>query len=988
MSRFVTYVCIGLLSLPGSPAFAQALDAVQVDIAAQPVGDALNQFAEQSGLQVVLYADDAEGIEVAAVAGEFEHAGLALDTLLASTGLEYSFINERTVAVTADKDDEAEDSGNSRTAPRPVMTAQASEEANEDTTGRNRASSPSSDGKDSRIEEVVVTGSRLKGIADAGPAPVTIISREQIDETGASTVADVFKYVSQQSYTFSEERNFGAAQHVELRGIGADTTLVLINGRRTVPSAANVASNAFDLNSIPLAAVERVEILSDSASAVYGADAVGGVVNIITKSEITRPAAMIQYGGAEGGAEELRMSASHGLAKERLRASLSLDYFERDYLLGAERDRYADQDFTRFAGGIDRRSTATNPANITSRSTANLPGLPSGSAAVPIGSTGIDLSPSDFLATAGQTNRVSLGSYQSIIPEAQRYSAVITTELDLRENFMVFGELFYNDRTTRSRSSPSSLSDALVPALNPFNPFGVDVSASYLFTGIGPRQNVIESTLYRGVAGLRGDIGAWEWESSVLATTEEGASWTENAVDSARVSAALSATDPMQALNVFQDGPGGSPDLLNSLIAEPTVSDYQSDGTQVSAFVRGSPWSIPAGPLDIVLGGEWRREDIFFDSGSTFVSDDRTVSAAFGEVRVPILGADRDARLLNEVTLTLAGRYDEYSDFGGAFNPQAGLVWRPISDVTLRASYGTSFRAPALFELYAPRRGFSGISVTDPRRNNETASIVQFTGGNPDLESVEGKSSTAGIIYTPSMLPDLRLSASYWRIELDRRVSTFSAQLVLANESQFPERVVRQDPTPADISAGLPGALISIDGSRINFGELKTSGIDIAVAYGVDTSLGRVDSRLSATWVDRYTTVQTPGSAEMNRIGIYSREGSIPRWRGVWALTFARDAFALSCTARYVSAYDAATFAGVRTGRVLPAQTLVDVQASVDLGELLDNPGAVLSRATLTVGANNIFDKAPSFLETATSGYDLQGDFRQRFVYVRLAKSF
>ena len=168
-------------------------------------------------------------------------------------------------------------------------------------------------------------------------------------------------------------------------------------------TAANAAFNAFDLNMIPIAAVERVEVLSDAASAVYGADAVGGVVNLILKRELERVEADVRYGAASGGAEERRASLSGGFGTERVNASLVLDYFDREFLLGAERERWRDQDYGRF-GGTDSRSANANPGNITSRTGANLPGLSSTWAAVPVGSTGIGLTPADFEATAGQRN--------------------------------------------------------------------------------------------------------------------------------------------------------------------------------------------------------------------------------------------------------------------------------------------------------------------------------------------------------------------------------------------------------------------------------------------------------------------------------------------------------------------------------------------------------------------------------------------------------
>ncbi|HEX2493854.1 MAG TPA: TonB-dependent receptor, partial [Steroidobacter sp.] len=566
------------------------------------------------------------------------------------------------------------------------------------------------------IQEIVVTGSRLKVPDREYAAHVVILDRVKIDELGVASVAELIRYVPQMPYAFADGFQFGGAQFAEMRGLGVDTTLVLINGRRTVPTAINVAVNAFDLNTIPLAAVERVEILSDSASAVYGADAVGGVINVVLKREIDRPVVEASYGTANGGGEEQRASLSSGYAGERAHASFVLDYFDRDFLLGEARARWADQDFRRF-GGFDWRSSATHPGNISSRTGGNLPGLPSPFAAVPEGSSGVGLTPSDFLATAGVRRMASPFAWRSVVTQAERRSAAGLLEYDWTPSLTTFAELLYAQRTSVSQSEPATLTNARVPASNPFNPFGVDVSASYAFEGIGPRHTVAEQTLERALGGARGALGAWEWEAAGLFTQEDSSSWTDNAVNVALANAALASTDPATALNVFQDGPGGSQALLQSLLMRP-LTRVSSDGEQLSAFVRGPLFSMAAGEVQVVVGGERRKEAVDFD-GAVQLDHTRTVEAGFAEVRVPLVGGEFRWPAVHELSLTLAGRQDHYSDFGGTFNPQYAVRWAPHKDLLLSASYGTSFRAPAIFELFSPRREIVGNVVIDPRRLGE-----------------------------------------------------------------------------------------------------------------------------------------------------------------------------------------------------------------------------------------------------------------------------
>ena len=835
------------------------------------------------------------------------------------------------------------------------------------------------------LEEIVVTGSRLRLPSGEGAGPVTMFDRVKIDELGATSVSEVLRYLPQQPFNRPELFRTDGAQFAELRGLGADTTLVLINGRRTVPSASSAISNAFDLNTLPLAAVERVEVLSDAASAVYGADAVGGVVNIILKRDIPDPVLELHYGSADGGGEQQRASVSAGHSSERLHVSMILDYLHKDTLLGVERDLWRDQDYRRF-GSIDQRATTTNPGNVSSLSGDPLPGLESPIAAVPVGSTGVGLTPADFEATAGQQHRESLSRYDSIVPAQERVSAALFAEVEFAP-MTLFGEAIYAKRDVDTPTSAPVLAGAEVPASNAFNPFGESVLVDFLVEGVGPRRSRVESELLRGVVGARGGLGTWEWEIAVLGSREESASWTTNQLDDDAVFEALAASDPAAALNVFQDGPGGSEVLLRSLIAAPVVTDATSDGTLANAFVRGSLGSLPAGSVDAVLGAEWRRDELFYD-GAFFVDEDRRAIAAFAELNVPLVSESMEWTGVYRLALKLAGRYDDYADFGSASNPQYGIVWMPVEDLTLRASYGTSFRPPSLFELYAPRISFP-LPVRDPQRNNEAVSVTAISGGNPSLQPVEGESFTTGFVWAPSAVSGLRMSASWWQIELDERVSFLPYPVLLAYESLFPGRVVRAEPTPADVAAGLPGRLVSVDISRINFGRVETRGVDASLEYGFETGTGQWHVYLAGTWVDRYESEDLPDQPPRERVGIASVFGTITDWQGTAGVNFSRGAWSLGLTGRYVPGYDDAVgAAAVPTGRRIASQALLDAQV------VWDSDGAGLEGFwegfRLTFGATNVLDEAPHFAEIGDyAGFDLsQGDLRQRFIYLDLSKRF
>jgi iron complex outermembrane recepter protein len=967
---------------------------ITLEIESKTLAGALDQWAAQSGYQIVLQNwEIAKGLAAPSVKGTFS-AQAALSQLLDGTPFTYVWINDKAVSIRGRLD-----------AVPKLMTIGGAEESTSHVNGLfseddrlsakglhpfegqaqpvlPRAQSEESLGEDRKIqdlEEVVVTGSRLKGQGpDSGPAPVTVFTRERIDQLGAASIADVLDYLPQQPFAARDQDNFGGSRAIRLRGLGLGTTLVLIDGRRAVTSALQGARNYFDLNTIPLGAVERIEVLSDSASAVYGADAVGGVLNIILKDEVEHPDVTLYYGAARSGGAERRASLSLGGDATRVRGLVTLDVFDRDYLHGQDRDRSANQDFTRF-GSIDGRFPFSNPGNVFSMTGNDLPGVGSPIAAVPRGSSGIGLTPADFIATAGQTNLESINRFSSLIPKTQRVAATGKLTVDLSGDIAAFVEALYSHREDDRLVIPDLLPFGLVPADNPFNPFGEDVGVNYLFTGVGTIRDHSEAKAFRAVTGLRGSHERFDWEASLLASDEDADDRSFNRVDPARVAAALAAPSPEDALNVFQDGPGGSDALLSSLRAAPIVDKYASKALQGGGFVRADVVNLPSGVLQVVGGMEVRSEEITFDSLTAGISinPERESSALYAETRVPLMSA---------LQLTLAGRYDDYDDFGSTFNPQFGLAWTPIPQLLLRLSHGTSFRAPSLFELYAPVT-VTNEPILDPSRGNEFVVIESRGGGNPALRPEESDSTTFGLVFAPADDHGLRIEASYWRISQDVRVQRLDPNLVLANEEFFSDRVHRAAPTTDDIAAGLPGQLLSLDWTSVNSGSLDTRGLDAQLSLPLETNIGRWTASVAATWVDEYRVADFPTTPPVERVNVASSQGTIPRWRASATLDWNYGPAAITTIVRYIGPYRDTLF-DVRTDRTVGAQTLVDLQGSLALSGAGDS--WPLSGLTIRLGVINLFDSDPHFSEVGfNTGYDPSlADVRQRFGYISLSKSF
>lgn len=967
----------------------------ELDIPRVSIIDALKEFTTQTGLLISFWPDAQtdQTMLVGPLRGTFT-AEVALTRLLASSGLAFRRTNGRSLVVMAPSllgaprnGASGSDQDRSRLAEGQPHLKKQKQPPVESMTVVGKPGSAAIVGAPSNepFDEVVVTGSRIERSGE-GPAPVQVFTRKMIDELGAASIPDVLRHMPQQPFTRAEHYYNNGAEYSQMRGIGVDTTLILVNGRRVVPTANSLTLNAFDLNSIPLAAVERIEVLSDSASAIYGADAMGGVINLVLKKEIPQPVLEVQYGGASGGADTLRTSLSAGLSTERLRASLILDYQQRDPLFGDERERWSDQDYRRY-GGLDFRSTAGMPGTVNSVRGDNLPGLSSPFAMVPEGSTGIGLTPQDFVATAGMRNSTSTFSTRTIVPEAQQSSVALFGEYDLTPDLVTFAEAFRTERRTVLQDAVYAAQSARVPAANPFNPFRQAVLVDFMLDGIEPRLTQHDLVRTRGVLGLRGSLGAaWQWEVAAVASSETDDSLTANVVSAARVNAALGSTDPTRALNPFVDGPAGSRELITSL-AETNFEQHFSRGRQLSGFLRGDLFELPAGSIEVVMGGEWRDEEMVYDDRSLPVDNSREVRAAFTELRIPLIG-NADARHADVLSMTLAARVDDYSDFGSTVNPQLGLIWRPAESILLRGSYGTSFRPPSLFELHAPRTTVSSNGIQDPARNNAVSTVTFVAGGNPNLRPIEADSMTAGFVLTPGAWPGLRLLANYWKIRTDHRVTFLHFTSLLANEAAFRDRILRAGPTQADIAAGIPGRLLQLDVSRMNFGRLTTDGVDLEASYEATTDWGDFTSRVSATWVNEFAAVEAPTTKSIDRVGIANPAGSIPRWRVVGSLGWRRGGVGLNTTVDWLPGYMDANANGL-TGRRLPSRATADVQASFAMDELM-GPGLIADDLKLQLGVKNVFDALPPFSDVGfVIGYDSsQGDLIGRTGYIQVSKGF
>ena len=984
------FVCVSLCcaTLAGAEESNRQYD---IDIGELPLSEALQQFSDQTQLQYgYLPTNEAEEqLKVGPVKGHLTVKEILSELL--PLGFTFEWVNPRTISILSPP---------ASAPPNGVNAVVADKDQQHSELSKEQQLSMATGGEESgsarwpyEFDWVLVEGKRIYDSVFDGldlDIPVEVFDRKDIDASGVSSVAELFRYVTQQSNLKPGSYLGDGTQFADLRGLGFDTTLVLINGRRTIATASALAVNAFDLNSIPLGAVERIEILSDSMSAIHGADAIGGVVNIVLRQNVPEPRLDIDYGAADGGAVERHaafgMSGSYG----RARGSIVLDYFDRSPLLGTERDRWNNQNFTRF-GGRDWRSPTASPGNVSSATLENLPGLAASFAAIPTTSPGTALTPADFLSTSGQQNLESLSRYQSIADASTRKAATAHGEYGFAKELTAYAELLYVDSEISLQYEPPALVGSLVSGANPYNPFGTEVLVDTLLTDLGPRMLTRRSEMVRSAVGLRGRIGEWTSEAFLQKTQDDALTVRTGELDPMRVDAALSTSDPRDALNPFGGSGANNPALLVSLLASPSESRFRTEGVQSVASARGPLAELPAGVLELIAGAEWREERVRYDMAppvDVSGSNQRSIVAAFGELRVPLVSEAANVPMMRDLALVLSGRFDDYSDVGQTFNPEYALIWRPTVALTLRTSFAESFRPPPLFDLYMPPVEVSG-PIVDPARNDEFALPIWRVGGNPDLQPSTADSLSVGLRFEPEGPPAPRFGANYWRIAVDDTIGIPSVTRLLAAESLFPERIIRGPPSASDIAGGIPGPLQLIDIRRLNFGTIRTSGVDVSASFTLDTPLGQFKPELAGTWVHDFTTSDLVEGPSVSRVGLANFQGTIPRWRAVASVSWNGHGFGLTSAVRYVPSYDDVDFLGNRNGRTVPAQAIVDAQLSVDLGDVVGQ-GTAWNGFEIRAGASNLLDTQPPFSEVAAfAGYDItQADLKQRFAYVKIAKKF
>jgi iron complex outermembrane receptor protein len=918
------------------------------------------------------------------------------------------------------------------------------------------------------LQTITVTGYIAPRVGD-GTQPVHTLNQDFIQKQGDQTVTDVLQKLPQNVGSFTPIVNAGASfspggSEVNLYGLGFGTTLVLIDGYRQTlfPYPQNGFEPFVDLNTIPLAAVDRIEILKDGASSLYGSDAIAGVVNIILKDEYNGADISYHFGISQrDDYVENHVQLVAGISQKlwnddsKLSIIATFDYDETTPIDAQDRWYANNVNETKYGNTFtDKRSSRTPAGNFFGLTTGN-------SYALIPGTLGPIVTPADFVIN-GALNRYQTIPGVQIIPREQRFATYDKITFQPLKYVQVYDEFIYEH--TKENSSFTALpvtetDNVTVPAGNPFNPFGEDLQWRGRLLQLGQRKGEVEVDTYRNLAGVRLIQLPQNWyvDASFLYAESDAEQTNSNFSLNSRINEALSGTLPGfvgQFYNPFIDANAHPNSQFINALRYNAHSIARTDLTQWSIRGGGDLFYLCSGPVTVGGGAEYRSESYISVLDPNYNSHNLTsfgessnaagkyyVKSVYGQIIIPILGEKWSWPGARALEVDISERYDDYSSFGSAAKPKFAIRYKPFDDLTFRASYAESFRAPSLPELFSGTiTGFQ--FVADPVLGT-VYQVQQLGSGNTHLHPETGYSYYVGAVWTPGAADP---EHSWWGwangftayvdwIEISRRnvISEPSIQFVVNNETSNPSQVIR----------GTGGAIVTVLTPFENLGAERVDAVDFGASYVTkEFSWGKLDLEVNASYLYHVSEQDQPGGQVFDVTD--SLGGSIytgPDFRMVASAFYSKtvfgcDTFRTGLTFNYLDSehdvndprafgltlqqFVAAT--GLPNAHVVGNWTTFDWQISYEVGKFAEivpetpKPGydkegkrlvgekAIspkpegcnegwrrwLGGTKLTFGINNIFDTRPPFADdNNTVGFDTAHTTPfQRYFYVEVEKKF
>ena len=810
------------------------------------------------------------------------------------------------------------------------------------------------------VEEVFVTGSRIATTVADTPRPVTVLSSESLEAAGMENIADVLRntsYNTMGSYREQSGSSFGGAALINLKGLGEEYTAVLINGRR-VPGNPFTGSSAVDLSTIPMSAVERVEILTDSASAVYGADAIGGVINVIMKTDFDGTIFEISTSRPERDDANLdNVKATFGSSSEEGSVLFSIDWQKKGYIADSDRD----------FSGVNFLSDAPIPTDGVDVTGANGGGntgfAPDFSSAFIVGDCDEDYY-LEMLNPFGVTGTGCGYKYSDVsvmTMGVERFS----TFMDARRKIGGGHEVYLENRTTLAetfgRFAPA-IGPFTIDAAAPINDQGADYVLYHRFVGHGPRDDYARISEFDTVGGINGTLfdDTINYDLSARRYNYAAASFGNNYVLKSVIADLVTSgdydpTDPNDPSNADAITLSKA-SISRDLGTEVSAFYFTFDGmTEVAGFGIGWAAGLEQSSEDYQDKYDSYREaqNVIGASGNTSEGS-RERWAAFGEAQVNIT---------EDFNVNLAVRYDDYNDFGGNVSPQISARYALGDRMTVRASAGKGFKAPNLGDMYSlyARDAQQGLDTTrcaaqvaagQLASEDDCAStqLAVYTGGNPELEAEESTSFNVGIVLEP--IDDLLVSIDYYSLTIDDVVVELEVEDIFALEQagNLPDGVVvNRGASDAD---GVPG-IVTLCASDVppncglinvfaNLDKREVAGADLRLEYTVDTAIGTFRPELHWSHVTEYK--ETTIAGEIDRLGSQNGDKLYPTDRANLSLAYDNGPLSVHYLYNWISEVDATS------GGKFEAWDMHTVNASYETAE----------DVTLSLGIRNLTDEDPS----------------------------
>ncbi|RMB02021.1 TonB-dependent receptor plug domain-containing protein [Eilatimonas milleporae] len=855
---------------------------------------------------------------------------------------------------------------------------------------------------DEELDEVVVTGTYLRGKTQASsPSPLTVIGADNLNEIGATNFANLVQTLTinngaqNNPDAFTQNSTTGTS-NFNLRGLGVASTLVLLNGRRQVNSGTvtNDGVTFVDTSSlIPMIATQRIEIVKDGAAAIYGTDAVAGVVNFITDDDFRGIATSVNYQFLtdEGSQEDFLAQVKLGWGNDRQSLMGAFSFYDRSPLTTSER---------RLSRPEDDSSALGNPGSFIGTGAFNLPaGVPF---IDPTGCEEFGGIPQPLGAPAGGLTpgfcRFDFGDFFNLVPEEQRIQGygVFKQQIGDAHEFRIEGAFALNEAERgNSPTFPFLQSDrAVVPTDHPSNPFGEPVI--FFGRGIGNGGQTspapFESDTYRISATLNGELtGEWTYDVNYTHAWNDFFQSTEDTITdnfslalqglggfNCDVAAGTPGQNGCLYYNPFATSFGAlpnDPEVIDFIIGEQLI-DGRSELSTFEAIVSGPLFDLPAGTVELAVGFQYRDEtfsrdfdDIANADGFAFVigspdfEGERTANAWFMETLIP---------LHETLDLSFAVRHEDYGgSIGSTTDPKVSLLFRPTETLTLRGSYSTSFRAPSIFQLAGASTSLN--QVLDPVTGSQFFAAVRTNppeGVERDLLPEQSEAFNVGFTWQP--VDGLDINVDYWNYD-------FSDVLIQENF----QAVVDADPTGDRVIRNASGNILLVLTDFINASSVQTDGFDFNVRYAIDTDIGTFQPFFEGTWVNSYDLLNAQGEDVIDGKGNrnFTNFGApTPEWRFNTGLAFTDGTHEGRFFVRHISGLDDDQNGGIP----IDSMTTVDAQYRLNVANLFDFD----SDLGFTVGVINAFDEDPPQVFTNGGFESRTHDPRGRVLYLQLDTSF